>query len=80
MEGWKIIGKDGLEVAQCLFEASGVKVTTLPPANSAVKAIQAPLTFPTREQAQSLIDLLQSTTLQEFKDAKAVPTWLSPCG
>jgi hypothetical protein len=74
MERWKITGKDGLEVAQCLFEATGVKVTTLPPSNSAVRPITAPLTFATKEQAESLIRLLQESTLQEFRDAKAVRT------
>lgn len=81
MQRWKIVGRDGLEIAQCLFEATGARVTTLPAERVGVDRIGQPLTFPTKDQAVWLIQILKLTNIPEFQDAEAVAVErLSPFG
>lgn len=81
MYRWKIVGKDGIEMAQCLFEVTGARVTTLPPERVGVERIGEPLTFPTRQQAVWLIEILKLTTILEFHEAEPVAVErLSPFG
>ena len=74
-EKWVIIGDDGLQLAQCLFEGTSIKITTLPTLSVVgdVAAIRTPITFPTEIQAEALASILRWTTIETFKNAKAVP-------
>lgn len=75
-ERWIIVGKGGLQLAQCLFEGKGVVMRTLPAVrlvNYEVKAEETPITFPTKHQAEYLIELIKWTKDNEiFANPKAV--------
>lgn len=75
-ERWIIVGKGGLQLAQCLFEGKGVKMKALPAlrlVNYAIEVGEMPITFPTKHQAEQLIELIKWTKPNEaFENAKAV--------
>lgn len=75
-ERWIIVGKGGLQLAQCLFEGKGVQMKALPAlrlVNYAIEAGEMPITFPTKHQAEQLIEILKWISHNEtFGNAKAV--------
>lgn len=75
-ERWIIVGKGGIQLAQCLFEGTGFKLKVLPAlrlVDYQVQEEEKPLTFPTKHQAEQLIEIIKWAKPDDlFGKAKAV--------
>ncbi|CAN7583155.1 hypothetical protein LJR071_004166 [Pseudomonas sp. LjRoot71] len=73
-EKWKIVGDDGCELVQCMFEEGRViaragassSFMTLP-----VGGAETPITMP-KEHAEALASILKNSTVPGFRKAKVI--------